>query len=124
VQRRTETTYSQISQRKQDQMRQSDTETSGSGVREFLEGVYTGVDLGDDDGVALEQHRRHDLLVVRFRGFQISGGGAEASRPLQRPEETARRRRGSGQHGAGVGLGSPPQNGEGGESCQGMNNLA
>lgn len=31
-------------------------EMSGSGVREFLEGVDDGVDLGDDDWEALEQH--------------------------------------------------------------------
>jgi hypothetical protein len=34
-------------------------------VREFLEGVDDGVDLGDDDGEALEDHRRHDLAVRR-----------------------------------------------------------
>ena len=39
---------------------------NGSAVREFLEGVDNRVDLGDDDGEALEQHRRHELPVGRF----------------------------------------------------------
>lgn len=74
------------------------------GVREFLEGVDDGVDLGDDDGEALEQHGRHDLPVVPFRrgGGRGRGGGAEASRPQERAEVGARPRRRSQQHGAGV----------------------
>jgi hypothetical protein len=39
---------------------------SGSGVREFLEGVDDGVDLGDNDREALEQHRSHELAVAPF----------------------------------------------------------
>ena len=75
---------------------------SGSGVREFLEGVDDGVDLGDDNGEALEQHRRHELAVAPFlRRHRRSGrGGAEASRlPEKRPEQQARRRWRPGQHG-------------------------
>lgn len=38
----------------------------GSSIREFLESVDNGVDLGDDNGEALEKHRRHQLSVGRF----------------------------------------------------------
>ena len=65
-------------------------------VQEFLEGVDDGVDLGDDDREALEDHRRHDLP------FRRGGRGrAEASDPPERPEVEARRR--SPQHGVGGG---------------------
>lgn len=68
---------------------------SRRGVRELLEGVDDGVDLGDDDGEALEHHRRHELPVAPFfRGR--AGRRAEASRPPEKPGEKARHRRRSG----------------------------
>jgi hypothetical protein len=95
-------TQNQISIWKQDQIRWGGTEMSGSGVREFLEGVDDGVDLGDNDREALEQHRSHELAVAPFlrRRRRSCRGWAEASRlPEKRPEQKASRSRRSGQHG-------------------------
>jgi hypothetical protein len=63
------------------------------------------VDLGDDDGEALEHHRRDELPVAPFL-HRRGARGAEASRPPKRPEEKTRDRRRSGVGGEPAGTGS------------------
>jgi len=91
----TRDTHEQIRETEQRLDRDQTDEKSGRGVRELLEGVDGGMDLGDDDGEALEHHRRHELPVAPFLRRR-GGRGAEASRPPERPEEKARHRRRSG----------------------------